>query len=257
MSELAGPERSSRTGAADGRGSGNILELEDVRASYGRAEVLHGVSLQVSNGGVTAVLGANGAGKTTTLRAISGMVTAKGRIDLDGQDVLGSRPDQVARMGVAHVPQGRGTLDQLSVRENLLVGAYQRRDRKAVEAQIAECFELFPALARRQTSTAGNLSGGEQQMLAVCRALMSRPRLLLLDEPSLGLAPRTAEEVFEAIGRLQKETGLSMLVVEQTAALALALADTAVVLEIGRTVLTGPAEEMAGRDEVRRAYLGD
>jgi branched-chain amino acid transport system ATP-binding protein len=143
------------------------------------------------------------------------------------------------------------------VRENLLVGAYQRRDRKAVEAQIDECYELFPSLGRRRSSTAGNLSGGEQQMLAVSRALMSQPRLLLLDEPSLGLAPRTAEEVFEAIGRLQKESGLSMLVVEQTAALALALADTAVVLEIGRTVLSGPAAEMAGRDEVRRAYLGN
>jgi branched-chain amino acid transport system ATP-binding protein len=234
----------------------NILELEGVRARYGSAEVLHGVDLAVREGGVTAVLGANGAGKTTTLRAISGMVATTGGIRISGQDVVGRRPDQVARMGVAHVPQGRGTLDQLSVRDNLLVGGYQRRGRREVEADIAWCLELFPALARREKSTAGNLSGGEQQMLAVCRALMSKPSLLLLDEPSLGLAPRTAEEVFEAIGRLQTETGLSMLIVEQTASLALQLADTAVVLETGRTVLSGPAAEMAGRDEIRQAYLG-
>jgi branched-chain amino acid transport system ATP-binding protein len=210
----------------------------------------------VREGGVTALLGANGAGKTTTLRAISGMVTTKGTVRVGGRDVVGLRPDQVARLGVAHVPQGRGTLDQLSVRDNLLVGGYQQRNRREVESDIATCLELFPALARREKSTAGNLSGGEQQMLAVCRALMSKPRLLLLDEPSLGLAPRTAEEVFEAIGRLQTETGLSMLIVEQTASLALQLADTAVVLETGRTVLSGPAAEMAGRDEIRQAYLG-
>ena len=235
----------------------NILELVDVRASYGRAEVLHGVSLAVREGGVTALLGANGAGKTSTLRAISGMVSATGRIALDGRQLLGSRPDQVARLGVAHVPQGRGTLEQLSVRENLLVGAYRRRDRRAVTGQIDEYFDLFPALGARATATAGNLSGGEQQMLAVCRALMSRPRLLLLDEPSLGLAPTMAEEVFDTIGRLQRETTLSMLVVEQTAALALALADTAAVMETGRIALRGSAAELADRDEVRRAYLGD
>jgi branched-chain amino acid transport system ATP-binding protein len=233
-----------------------ILELDGVRARYGSAEVLHGVSLAVREGGVTALLGANGAGKTTTLRAISGMVTTKGTVRVGGRDVVGLRPDQVARLGVAHVPQGRGTLDQLSVRDNLLVGGYQQRNRREVESDIATCLELFPALARREKSTAGNLSGGEQQMLAVCRALMSKPRLLLLDEPSLGLAPRTAEEVFEAIARLQTETGLSMLIVEQTASLALQLADTAVVLETGRTVLSGPAAEMAGRDEIRQAYLG-
>jgi branched-chain amino acid transport system ATP-binding protein len=214
------------------------------------------VSLTVREGGVTALLGANGAGKTTTLRAISGMVTTKGTVTVGGKDVIGLRPDQVAGLGVGHVPQGRGTLDQLSVRDNLLVGGYRRKSRREVEDDIAHCLELFPALARREKSTAGNLSGGEQQMLAVCRALMSKPRLLLLDEPSLGLAPRTAEEVFEAIGNLQAETGLSMLIVEQTASLALGLADTAVVLETGRTVLSGPAAEMAGRDEIRQAYLG-
>jgi branched-chain amino acid transport system ATP-binding protein len=245
------------TSAGTGAGAGtDILVLDDVRARYGSAEVLHGVSLTVREGGVTALLGANGAGKTTTLRAISGMVTTKGTVTVGGRDVIGLRPDQVAGLGVAHVPQGRGTLDQLSVRDNLLVGGYQQKSRRDVEADIAHCLELFPALARREKSTAGNLSGGEQQMLAVCRALMSRPRLLLLDEPSLGLAPRTAEEVFEAVGRLQAETGLSMLIVEQTASLALGLADTAVVLETGRTVLSGPAAEMAGRDEIRQAYLG-
>jgi branched-chain amino acid transport system ATP-binding protein len=234
----------------------SILRLEDLHASYGRAEVLHGVTLAVPDGGVTALLGANGAGKTTTLRAISGLVATRGRILLDGQDIRGRRADQVAARGVAHVPQGRGTFDQLSVRENLLVGAYRRRHGKAVQAQIAECFDLFPALAQRAESSAGTLSGGEQQMLAVCRGLMSRPRLLLLDEPSLGLAPRTAEEVYEAIDRLRRETRLSMLVVEQNAALALSVADTAVVLETGRSVLTGPAAELAGHDEIRRAYLG-
>jgi branched-chain amino acid transport system ATP-binding protein len=245
------------TGTGNGAGQGaDILVLDDVRARYGSAEVLHGVSLTVREGGVTALLGANGAGKTTTLRAISGMVTTKGTVTVGGKDVIGLRPDQVARLGVAHVPQGRGTLDQLSVRDNLMVGGYQLTSRREVEADIAQCLDLFPALARREKSTAGNLSGGEQQMLAVCRALMSRPRLLLLDEPSLGLAPRTAEEVFEAVGRLQSETGLSMLIVEQTASLALGLADTAVVLETGRTVLSGPAAEMAGRDEIRQAYLG-
>jgi branched-chain amino acid transport system ATP-binding protein len=255
MSATAFPEGAAPK--APGQHRDPILELHDLHANYGRAEVLHGVSLHVRRGGVTAVLGANGAGKTTTLRAISGMVPARGRIVLDGRDIRGTRPDRVARLGVAHVPQGRGTLDQLSVRENLLVGAYRRGDRAGVEEQIAECFELFPALAQRRGSTAGNLSGGEQQMLAISRALMSRPQLLLLDEPSLGLAPRTAEDVFATIGRLQRETGLSMLLVEQTAALALALADHAVVLETGRTVLAGPADELAGRDEVRRAYLGD
>ncbi len=239
-----------------GTTGGDILVLDDVRARYGTAEVLHGVSLTVREGGVTALLGANGAGKTTTLRAISGMVTTRGTVTVGGKSVLGLRPDQVARLGVAHVPQGRGTLDQLSVRDNLMVGGYLQKSRREVEADIAQCLELFPALARREKSTAGNLSGGEQQMLAVCRALMSKPRLLLLDEPSLGLAPRTAEEVFEAVGRLQAETGLSMLIVEQTASLALGLADTAVVLETGRTVLSGPAAEMAGRDEIRQAYLG-
>jgi branched-chain amino acid transport system ATP-binding protein len=255
VSAASGPEPDQPTAGTPG--PGHILELVDVRAAYGRAEVLHGVSLAVREGGVTALLGANGAGKTSTLRAISGMVSATGRISLAGKQILGRRPDQVARLGVAHVPQGRGTLTQLSVRENLMVGAYSRTDRKAVTGHLDECFDLFPALARRASSAAGNLSGGEQQMLAVGRALMSRPRLLLLDEPSLGLAPRTAEDVYATIGRLQRETTLSMLVVEQTAALALALADTAVVIEAGRVALAGPAAELANRDEVRQAYLGN
>src|SRR5690606_17601951 len=228
----------------------------DVTASYGRIQVLDGVSLSLEDGGAVGILGANGAGKTTTLRAISGMVRTGGSLTFDGRSLRGLRPDQVARLGIAHVPEGRGTLGHLSVRENLLVGAYQRKDRSGVAEDIDRCLDLFPNLADRVSAPAAGLSGGEQQLLAVARGLMAKPRLLLLDEPSLGLAPTTAATVYESIGRLRKETAVSMLVVEQNANLAFTLVDSATVLETGRSVLSGPRDELMGRDEIRRAYLG-
>ena len=233
-----------------------LLELKDVTASYGPVQVLDGVSLSVPEGGSVGILGANGAGKTTTLRAISGTVRTGGTIRFDGRDIRGLRSDQVAALGIAHVPEGRGTLGQLSVRENLLVGAYLRRDRKAIETDIDYCLDLFPQLQDRVGSRAAALSGGEQQMLAVGRAFMAKPKLLLLDEASLGLAPGTAKTVYQAIRRLRLESGIAMLVVEQNANLAFSLVDTATVLETGRNVLTGTSAKLKGMDEVRRAYLG-
>jgi branched-chain amino acid transport system ATP-binding protein len=233
-----------------------LLELAGVTASYGPVQVLDGVELNVPEGGSVGILGANGAGKTTTLRAISGTVRTGGRIRFEGRDIRGLRPDQVAALGVAHVPEGRGTLGQLSVRENLLVGAYLRRDRKAISGDIDYCLDLFPQLQDRVGSRAASLSGGEQQMLAVARAFMAKPTLLLLDEASLGLAPSTSKAVYQAIRRLRLESGIAMLVVEQNANLAFSLVDTATVLETGRNVLTGTSAELKGMDEIRRAYLG-
>jgi branched-chain amino acid transport system ATP-binding protein len=234
-----------------------MLELAGIVAGYQRSQVLHGVDLVVATGGVTALLGANGAGKTTTLRSISGLAWRRGTIRFDGRDISRLRPDQVARLGIAHVPQGRGTLGRLSTAENLMVGALRRRDRSGVRTDLQTCYDLFPALAARRDARAGSLSGGEQQMLAIGRAIMSRPRLLLLDEPSLGLAPRVAADVFRALMDLRKERGLAMLLVEQSVGAALEIADEAVVLETGRVTLRGSAAELAGMDEVRRAYLGD
>jgi branched-chain amino acid transport system ATP-binding protein len=233
-----------------------LLELEDVTASYGPVQVLDGVSLRVPENGAVGILGANGAGKTTTLRAISGTVRAGGRILFDGKDIRGMRPDQVAALGIAHVPEGRGTLGDLDVRDNLRVGAYLRKDRKGIERDIDYCLDLFPNLKDRIKSNASALSGGEQQMLAVGRAIMSKPRLLLLDEASLGLAPSTAKNVYDAIRRLRVESGIAMVVVEQNANLAFTLVDSATVLETGRNVLTGTSAELKGMDEIRRAYLG-
>ena len=233
-----------------------LLELEDVTAFYGPVQVLEGVSLSVPEQGAVGILGANGAGKTTTLRSISGTVRAGGRIVFDGKDIRGMRPDQVAALGIAHVPEGRGTLGDLSVRDNLRVGAYLRKDRKAVDTDIDYCLDLFPNLQERITSNASALSGGEQQMLAVGRAIMSKPRLMLLDEASLGLAPSTAKNVYDAIRRLRVESGIAMVVVEQNANLAFTLVDSATVLETGRNVLTGSSAELKGMDEIRRAYLG-
>jgi branched-chain amino acid transport system ATP-binding protein len=233
-----------------------LLELEDVTASYGPVQVLDGVSLSVPDNGAVGILGANGAGKTTTLRAISGTARAGGRIVFDGKDIRGLRPDQVAALGIAHVPEGRGTLGDLTVRDNLRVGAYLRKDRKAIQADIDYCLDLFPNLERRIRSNASALSGGEQQMLAVGRAIMARPRLMLLDEASLGLAPATAKNVYDAIRRLRVESGIAMVVVEQNANLAFTLVDSATVLETGRSVLTGTSAELKGMDEIRRAYLG-
>jgi branched-chain amino acid transport system ATP-binding protein len=233
-----------------------LLELEDVTASYGPVQVLDGVSLSVPDNGAVGILGANGAGKTTTLRAISGTVRAGGRIVFDGKDIRGRRPDQIAALGIAHVPEGRGTLGDLTVRDNLRVGAYLRKDRKGIDADIDYCLDLFPNLKERIRSNASALSGGEQQMLAVGRAIMSKPRLMLLDEASLGLAPSTAKNVYDAIRHLRLEFGIAMVVVEQNANLAFTLVDSATVLETGRNVLTGTSAELKGMDEIRRAYLG-
>jgi branched-chain amino acid transport system ATP-binding protein len=233
-----------------------LLELTDVTAFYGPVQVLEGVSLTVPDGGAVGILGANGAGKTTTLRAISGTVRAGGKIVFDGKDIRGMRPDRVAGLGIAHVPEGRGTLSSLTVRENLMVGAYLRKDRKGIASDIDYCLDLFPNLKERIKSHGSALSGGEQQMLAVARAVMAKPRLLLLDEASLGLAPSTAKNVYQAIGRLRRESGIAMLVVEQNANLAFTLVDTATVLETGRNALTGTSAELKGMDEIRRAYLG-
>jgi branched-chain amino acid transport system ATP-binding protein len=233
-----------------------LLELEDVTAFYGPVQVLEDVSLSVPDEGAVGILGANGAGKTTTLRAISGTVRAGGRIVFDGKDIRGMRPDQVAALGIAHVPEGRGTLGDLTVRENLRVGAYLRKDGKEIERDIDYVLDLFPNLQERIRSNASALSGGEQQMLAVGRAIMSKPRLLLLDEASLGLAPSTARNVYDAIRRLRVESGIAMVVVEQNANLAFTLVDSATVLETGRNVLTGTSAELKGMDEIRRAYLG-
>lgn len=233
-----------------------LLELVEITASYGRVQVLESVSLAVPDGGAVGILGANGAGKTTTLRAVSGTVRSTGTIRFDGRDLRGLRPDQVAALGIAHVPEGRGTLSDLTVRENLRVGAYKRKDRKGIQADIDYCLDLFPQLQDRIRSNGSALSGGEQQMLAIARAIMAKPRLLLLDEASLGLAPGTARTVYAAIRRLRVESGIAMLVVEQNANLAFTLVDSATVLETGRSVLTGSAAELKGMDEIRRAYLG-
>ncbi|MGZ4519272.1 MAG: ABC transporter ATP-binding protein [Mycobacteriaceae bacterium] len=234
----------------------SLLSVRGLVAGYGVGEVLHGIDIDVAEAGTTALLGANGAGKTTALRAITGMVKRRGSVTFDGKDIGGISPHAAARLGIAHVPQGRGTFVQLSVQDNLRVGALRRADRNAVRTDLDRCFELFPILAERSRSHAGTLSGGEQQMLAISRALMTRPRLMLLDEPSLGLAPAITRRLFALLPQLRAEWGIAVLIVEQNAALALAQADQAVVLESGRVVVSGPAAQVAGDDDVRRAYLG-
>jgi branched-chain amino acid transport system ATP-binding protein len=235
--------------------SAPLLELRDVVARYGPVQALHGVSLDVPEGSVVAVLGANGAGKTTTLRAISGTVRRSGKIVLGGRR-LGGGPEAAARAGIAHVPEGRGTFTELSVTENLRLGAYTRRDRAGVKQDIGRMGEWFPWIAERSDQEAGTLSGGEQQMLALARALMSRPRLLLLDEPSLGLAPLVVAEIFRIVRELNEREGLTVLVVEQNARIALDVADRATVLEVGRVAVEGSAEELRANESVRRSYLG-
>ena len=232
-----------------------LLEVEDLTAAYGQIRALHGVDLTVGEGQVVALLGPNGAGKTTTLRAICGMVRTNGRIAFRGKDLTGLATERVTRLGIAHVPEGRGTFPGLTVAENLQLGAYGRRDPE-VGRDIDRWYGIFPRLADRRNQPAGSLSGGEQQMLAVARALLSRPALLLLDEPSLGLAPLVVREVFDVLARIRVEQGTGMLLVEQNATLALELADAAYVLAAGRTVLSGPAAEIRAEDSVRRSYLG-
>ncbi len=233
-----------------------LLEIAGLTASYGPVRALHGVDLTVPVGEVVALLGPNGAGKTTTLRAVCGMVRTAGTIRLGGRDLTGLATEKVARLGVGHVPEGRGTFAALTVAENLRLGAYGRRDAAGVKDDLDRWYGAFPRLAERRSQAAGSLSGGEQQMLAIARALLSRPKLLLLDEPSLGLAPRVTRELFAVLGRVKAEHGTSMLLVEQNATLALELADTAYVLEAGWTVLSGPAGEIRADESVRRAYLG-
>ena len=233
-----------------------LLEAHGVRASYGPVAVLHGIDFAISRGEIVVILGANGAGKTTTMRSICGTVATKGSITLDGVELVGRRPEQVARFGVAHVPQGRGTFAELSVADNLEAGAYVRRDRAAVRDDLARWYETFPVLGQRRNQPAGQLSGGEQQMLAIARAMMSRPTLLLLDEPSLGLAPLVIRGLFERLADINREEGLTMLVVEQNANVALRIAHRGYVLETGTLRAEGTAAELAADDTVRRAYLG-
>ena len=229
------------------------LRVNDLRAWYGKIVALHGVDFTVGHGKVTALLGPNGAGKTTILRAICGAVASSGTVSLDGE-VLGSRrPSTVARMGVAHVPEGRGTFGEFSVIDNLRLGGYSRTD---IDEDIDRAFGWFPVLRQRQDQLAGSLSGGEQQMLAIARALMLRPHLLLLDEPSQGLAPTVTANVYEILAMIQQSLATTILVVEQNARVALRFADHAFVLEAGRVVLEGPADEIAADESVRRSYLG-
>ncbi len=232
-----------------------LLELRGVAARYGALQALHGIDLSVGEGEIVAVLGANGAGKTTTLRAISATVRASGEIVFAGKR-LARRPEAVARAGIAHVPEGRGTFAQLSVEENLRLGAHVRRDRASVKADERSILKRFPILAERRRQAAGTLSGGEQQQLALARALMQRPRLLLLDEPSLGLAPRVVADFFRVVGELNEQEGLSVLVVEQNASLALASSSRAYVLEVGRVAVAGKSVELQRHESVRRSYLG-
>ena len=231
----------------------SLLELQSVGARYGPVKVLHEVSLAVGEGELVAVLGANGAGKTTTLRAISGTVRRSGEVLLEGRK-LPRRPEATARAGIAHVPEGRGTFNELSVWENLRLGAYARRGN--VKADADHVFDFFPRLQERRNQQAGTLSGGEQQMLALGRAMMARPKLLLLDEPSLGLAPLIVKGIFDALERMKEKDGMSILVVEQNANLALARATRAYVLEVGRVVVTGTSDELRANESVRKSYLG-
>jgi branched-chain amino acid transport system ATP-binding protein len=233
----------------------SLLETQGLCAFYGATQVLFGLDLKVAVGGVTTLLGANGAGKTTTLRAVCGAVRTAGDIRLAGQPIAGRAIEDIVRRGVAHVPQGRGTFPELTVIENLSIGAFTRSD-KEVASDIDRWLTVFPRLAERREQQAGSLSGGEQQMLAVARALMSRPQLLLLDEPSLGLAPIVIADLFERFAELNRIEGTTMLIVEQNANLALDIAHRGYVLEAGEIVLAGTAAELNSNDAVRRAYLG-
>src|SRR5213083_786514 len=231
-----------------------LLEVEGLEAQYGWTKVLHGIRFAVEDGGITTILGANGAGKTTTLRAVCGMVRTAGEIRFDAQQIAGRPTEDIVRLGIAHVPEGRGTFTQLTVEENLRLGAYARRDTGALARDFARIYDYFPVLGERRRQIAGSLSGGEQQMLAVARALMLRPRLLLLDEPSLGLAPMVVREIFRILRTVNKDAGVTILLVEQNAALALDLADHVFLLETGRVVMEGPSERLKKNDAIRRAY---
>ncbi len=234
-----------------------LLELMDVAAAYGSVKALHGVSLRVDEGSIVAMLGANGAGKTTTLRAVSGTVKRTGgNIMFDGRLINGRAPEDVARMGIAHVPEGRGTLAQLTVWENLKMGAYIRRDSAGVKQDFERVVHYFPWIGRRRDQVAVTLSGGEQQMLAIARSLMLRPRLMLLDEPSLGLAPLVVRDIYRIIETINREEKTTILLVEQNARTALNAAHHAYVIEVGRIAVEGTADELASQESIRRSYLG-
>jgi branched-chain amino acid transport system ATP-binding protein len=232
----------------------SLLEIRQLRAGYGPLSVLHDIELDVDDREVVVILGANGAGKTTTMRAISGMIPRVGSLRFDGVDITKASPDAIVRMGIAQVPQGRGTFPELTVVDNMRVGAYVRNGK--ADGDIDRWFDVFPRLRERRDQRAGSLSGGEQQMLAIARALMSRPRLLLCDEPSLGLAPLIIQEMFNVIARLNTEEGLAVLLVEQNAHLAMKIADRVYLLETGRIVASGTAESLGADDSIRKAYLG-
>jgi branched-chain amino acid transport system ATP-binding protein len=233
-----------------------LLEVEGLEAFYGRTRILHGVSFALDEGGITTVLGANGAGKTTTLRAISAMVRTAGVIRFAGQRIDGRATEDIVGLRIAHVPEGRGTFVDLTVEENLRVGMYARRDRGEAVRDLDRVLGYFPILRERRRQVAGTLSGGEQQMLAISRALMLRPRLLLLDEPSLGLAPLVVREIFRILRAINREAGVTLLLVEQNAALALDLADHVFLLETGSVVVSGPSEVLRRDEAIRRSYLG-
>jgi branched-chain amino acid transport system ATP-binding protein len=236
--------------------SGKLLEARGLCAFYGVTQVLFGLDLAVEDGGITTLLGANGAGKTTTLRALSGMVHALGDIKFMGKSITGRATEDIVRLGIAHVPQGRGTFSRQTVEENLQIGAMTRRDHAAIATDIERVYAYFPRLKERFRQQAGTLSGGEQQMLAVGRAMMLRPKLMLLDEPSFGLAPLIVEELFGILSMLNKQEKVSMLLVEQNAALALDIADNAYLIETGEMVTSGPAQQLRDDENIRRSYLG-
>jgi branched-chain amino acid transport system ATP-binding protein len=233
-----------------------FLEVANLHAAYGPTRVLHGIDFAMDEGTITTLLGANGAGKTTTLRALCGMVKTQGEVKFAGERIDGRATEDIVRRGIAHVPDGRGTFVDLTTEENLRLGAYTRRDRDAVETDLERIYGYFPRLKERRGQQAGTLSGGEQQMLAVSRALMLRPRLMLLDEPSFGLAPLIVQELFAILRAVNEKEKVSMLVVEQNAAMALELADHAYLIETGRVVLSGTSQQIKQNDAVRRSYLG-
>jgi branched-chain amino acid transport system ATP-binding protein len=234
-----------------------MLAIEDVVTTYGAVRALDGVSLQVETGTITAVLGANGAGKTTLLRTINGLVRpTAGRISYEGRDLLRTKVENVVQAGIAHVPEGRGVITELTVDENLRLGALWRGDRSAMNDSMRQVYEMFPPLAERRTRSADTLSGGERQMLVVGRALMSKPKLLLLDEPSLGLAPRITAQIMATLRRLRDGQGMTVVLVEQNARSALSVADEAVVLNLGKVVAQGKASDLAADEKLRHAYLG-
>jgi len=234
----------------------DVLRVTNLEASYGPTQVLYGLNFSMSEGSITTLLGANGAGKTTTLRALCSMVQTRGEINFYGERIDQRGTEEIVRLGIAHVPDGRGTFCDLSTEENLRLGGYTRKDRREAAADMVRMYEYFPRLHERRKQQAGTLSGGEQQMLAIARALMLRPRLLLLDEPSFGLAPLIVRQIFEIMRTISQKEKVAILLVEQNAAMALELADHAYLIETGRIVASGDAEAMRDNDMVRRSYLG-